>query len=241
MPANTKLALAQLGTSMNSPSVKFGWTTPGEIQPANVRQKTLNLSNQQLLQEVQACTLCERMSCSRRVLSDLNGDWTADVVFVAEAPGRLGAEKTGIPLFGDRTGDRFDELLREMGLNRNRIFITNAILCNPRDGNGNNDSPKSSEIRNCTQFLKRTIESVDPKVIVALGRIALEALNLIHAHDLTLRNDVGKIKEWGGRRLVALYHPAPRTVVHRSWRDQVNDARKVANHLRRVTHQVSAV
>src|SRR3954470_15153886 len=60
----------------------------------------------QLLQEVQACVLCNRMGCSRRVLSDLNGDWGSHILFVAEAPGRLGAEKTGIPLFGDRTGDR---------------------------------------------------------------------------------------------------------------------------------------
>src|SRR3954468_9031221 len=71
-------------------------------------------TKRQLLETVHACTSCERMSCSRRVLSELNGDWSARVVFIAEAPGRLGAEKTGIPLFGDRTGDRFEELLSAM-------------------------------------------------------------------------------------------------------------------------------
>jgi uracil-DNA glycosylase family 4 len=173
------------------------------------------------------------MACSRRVLSDLNGDWKADVVFVAEAPGRLGAEKTGIPLFGDRTGDRFDQLLHEMRLERNEIFVTNAILCNPRDEDGNNDSPKSYEVRNCSRLLERTIEVVNPKVVVALGRIALEALRLLRRHDATLRRDVAKIRSWGTRRLIVLYHPGPRTVVHRPWRAQLNDARRVGRLLRR--------
>jgi uracil-DNA glycosylase family 4 len=173
------------------------------------------------------------MACSRRVLSEFNGDWKADIVFIAEAPGRLGAEKTGIPLFGDRTGDRFDKLLREMQLERRSVFITNAILCNPRDGDGNNDSPKGYEIRNCSQLLGRTIEAVNPRIVVALGRIALEALKLLCPHDLSLKKDVAQVRPWGSRRLVVLYHPGPRTMVHRAWRDQLDDARKVGNLLRR--------
>ena len=104
----------------------------GETHPVSARHiATDNPVNRQLLEEVQTCTLCERMTCSRRVLSDLNGDWDAPVLFVAEAPGRLGAEKTGIPLFGDRTGDRFELLLCEMGLARNEVFITNVVRCRP--------------------------------------------------------------------------------------------------------------
>jgi uracil-DNA glycosylase len=173
------------------------------------------------------------MACSRRVLSNLNGDWKADIVFVAEAPGRLGAEKTGIPLFGDRSGDRFDQLLGEMRLERQDVFVTNAILCNPRDGDGNNDSPKSYEIRNCSQLLARTIDAVNPKIVIALGRIALQALTLLRPHDVTLRKDVAKIRSWGTRRLVVLYHPGPRSAVHRAWRDQLDDAKKVGKLLRR--------
>jgi uracil-DNA glycosylase family 4 len=225
---------------MKSLSGKSGLMKSGETGAANAPQMTRHPGKEQLLQDVQACILCERMSCSRRVLSDLNGDWGAAVVFVAEAPGRLGAEKTGIPLFGDRTGDRFDELLRAMGMERNQIFVTNAIVCNPRDEKGNNDSPKSSEIKNCSQFLKRTIESVNPRVVVALGRVALEALKLVHSHELTLRDDVGKVRDWGRRRLATLYHPGPRTVLHRPWQEQVNDARKVAKQLRREISRVSA-
>jgi uracil-DNA glycosylase family 4 len=180
------------------------------------------------------------MVFSRRVLSDLNGDWSAPALFVGEAPGRLGAEKTGIPLFGDRTGDRFELLLSEMGLKRNEIFITNAILCNPRDEHGNNGSPSTSEIRNCAEFLKRTIETVNPRVVIALGRVALEALKSIEPHDANLKKDVGKIRPWGMRQLIVLYHPGPRTVVHRSWAAQLCDARKAGMLIQRALVGLSA-
>ncbi len=168
------------------------------------------------------------MSHSRRVLTDLNGSWGADVMFVAEAPGRLGAELTGIPLFGDRTGDRFEGLLSQMGWQRSCLFITNAVLCNPRDEIGNNDVPKRQEIKNCSQFLQRTIDTVNPTLVVALGRVALESLRFIEEHGCEVRKWAGETKPWYGRMLAVLYHPGPRTAVHRSWRDQLRDAEKIA-------------
>ena len=149
-------------------------------------------------------------------------------MFIAEAPGRLGAEISGIPLSGDRTGDRFDQLLAAMNWDRTKVFITNAVLCNPRDGNGHNDAPRHVEIANCSSFLRRTISVVDPKLVVALGRVALDALNLIEGHSCQLRSSVGQLVGWYGRQLGVLYHPGPRTVVHRSWNQQVEDARKLA-------------
>ena len=180
-----------------------------------------------------SCLLCARVRCSRKVLSDLNGDWSSQILFVAEAPGRLGAEVTGIPLFGDRTGDRFEEILKQMRLRRSEVFITNAVLCNARDEAGNNDTPSQSEIKNCSSFLRRTVEFVNPRVVIALGRVALQALNRINEHGLTLRDSVGHLHNWNGRRLGVLYHPGPRTAVHRSWELQLEDADKVARAARR--------
>jgi uracil-DNA glycosylase family 4 len=185
------------------------------------------------MEDVQACTLCTRMCQSRRVLSDFNGDWNARVLFVAEAPGRLGAEKTGIPLFGDRTGDRFEELLKKMRFSRSEVFISNAILCNPRDEKGNNDSPSVKEIRNCSAFLKRTIEAVSPDVVVALGRIALNALALVWPHALDLKESVGTISAWNRYKLGVLYHPGPRAGIHRSWDVQLKDATRLAAAIRK--------
>lgn len=181
-----------------------------------------------LIADAQACRACERMLRSRRVLTDLNGCWNADVMFVAEAPGRLGAEVTGIPLFGDRTGGRFEELIRHVGWKRSGLFISNAVLCNPRDDRGNNDPPTRKEICNCSHFLQRTIATVNPKLVVALGRVALESLRLIEEHTCQLREHAGKTIQWYGRVLAVLYHPGPRTVVHRGWRQQLRDAEKVA-------------
>ena len=164
----------------------------------------------------------------RKVLSDFNGPWDAEVLFVAEAPGRLGAEVTGIPLFGDRTGDRFEELLTAMGWDRCGVFITNAVLCNPRDEWGNNDTPRRRELVNCSRWLQRTIQLVDPMLVVALGRVALEGLKLIEDHTCDLRTSAGRVFHWNNRKLGVLYHPGPRTVVHRSWKQQVNDATKLA-------------
>src|SRR5271163_2359347 len=193
MPANTNPFHKKIFTE--NLCWKSGRTMTGEMRSATVRpEDSRKLS---LLQDAKSCMLCKRMACSRRVLTDLNGDWNADILFVAEAPGRLGAEKTGIPLFGDRTGDRFERLLKEMRLERQQIFITNAILCNPRDDSGNNDSPKATEISNCSALLRRTIDIVNPKVVIALGRVALEALRLIVPHDASLKNDVAQLRVWG--------------------------------------------
>jgi uracil-DNA glycosylase family 4 len=168
------------------------------------------------------------MGNSKRVLTDLNGPWDAQVIFVAEAPGRLGAEVTGIPLFGDRTGDRFEELLSAMKWNRCDVFITNAVLCNPRDENGNNDTPSRKEIANCSRLLQQTIDVIDPILVVALGRVALDALRAISEHEADLRTHAGRIIPWAKRRLGILYHPGPRTVVHRSWNLQLRDAHQMA-------------
>ena len=186
------------------------------------------LSIRELVADAQNCHLCPRMSGSRRVLTDLNGPWQARVMFVAEAPGRLGAERTGIPLFGDRTGDRFEELLHAMQWYRCDVFITNAILCNPLDINGNNGSPTGAEISNCSSLLRRTIELVNPLVVVSLGRVSLKALALVYEHNLELRASVGRLVPWYGRWLGVLYHPGPRTAVHRPWRKQLQDAQTIA-------------
>jgi uracil-DNA glycosylase family 4 len=181
------------------------------------------------MSDAQACRKCSRMAHSRRVLTNLNGPWTAKIVVVGEAPGRLGAEVTGVPFFGDRTGDRFNELLLNMGWAREQIFITNAILCNPRDECGNNDSPSRVEQLNCSGFLRRTIDTIDPLIVLSLGRVALDSLRSIEDHDFELKRCTGKVLPWNGRLLGILYHPGPRTSVHREWRLQLHDAMEIAD------------
>ena len=91
----------------------------------------LHPSASEVIRRAQACTSCPRMAGSRRVLSRLNGNWESPVMFVGEAPGRLGAEQTGIPFYGDRSGTRFGDLLMAMRMERLRhktIHRTRARL-----------------------------------------------------------------------------------------------------------------
>jgi DNA polymerase len=152
-----------------------------------------------------------------RAIGPGNGPLDARALFVAEAPGRLGADRTGVPLSGDQTGRNFDALLASAGIERREIFITNAVLCNPRRADGRNDRPRAAELANCSEHLRALIDLIDPPWVVTLGRVALDALALIERHDRLLACDVGTAWDWYGRRLVPLYHPGPRAVARRGF------------------------
>jgi uracil-DNA glycosylase family 4 len=176
-----------------------------------------------LVESVRHCNLCPRLYERTKVLSEANGNIDSKVLFVAEAPGRLGADRTGIPLYGDKTGSNFETLLNNIGWQRNQVFITNAVLCNPREDNGTNGTPTRGEIANCLAYLEMTISLVKPDVIVSLGATALEALDLIAPHGFQLRDGVATLVPWFGTKLFPLYHPGPRAMVHRSIAKQRSD------------------
>lgn len=181
---------------------------------------------QTLTAAVQACTLCSRMAYSH-ILGAANGPGAARVMFVGEAPGRLGAGRTGVPFHGDESGRRFEALLAAASLTRADVFVTNAVLCNPVDLQHRNRRPLTSEVKRCLPFLRGQIEAVDPRLVVALGGVGLGALSLIESHEATLRADCGRALPWFGRTLVPLYHTGRRTLVHRREADQIEDWRRL--------------
>ncbi|MDP8922257.1 MAG: uracil-DNA glycosylase [Chloroflexota bacterium] len=181
-----------------------------------------------LVARARACERCPRMAGRTRVLGPGNGPLDARILFVAEAPGRLGGDRTGVPLSADQTGRNFDQFLAAAGLERGAVFVTNAVLCNPRGERGLNDRPRAAELRNCSAHLADAIAIADPPWVVALGRVALDALGLIAPHDAQLARDVGTAIPWAGRRLVPLYHPGPRSVARRGRACHVEDYRRLA-------------
>lgn len=189
------------------------------------------------INSVQYCDLCPRMNHRIKVLSPLNGNIHSNVLFIAEAPGRLGADKTGVPLFGDKTGDNYEKMIKSINWKREEIFITNAILCNPRQESGNNGTPNATEILNCSYYLRMTIELIKPNLIVTLGRIALDSLNSIFPHNYSLSKHVGQILEWDGYNIMPLYHPAPRALVHRSFQKQLEDYKSIAAFIKQTTRK----
>ena len=183
--------------------------------PANCRE---------LFAAAAACRACPEMAGRRRVLSALNGDTSAALLLVAEAPGARGAERTGIPFCGDASGRNFERLLGKAGFNRKEVFVTNAVICNPQSEGGRNRRPHSSELESCSRWLRATIELVDPGVVAALGTVALAALGRIDEHGMVLKRDCAKPGRWFDRWLVPLYHPSPRVVAsHRPLAQQVSD------------------
>jgi len=166
------------------------------------------------------------------VLSKLNGNVNAQILVIGEAPGRKGADRTRIPFSGDQSGKNFDRYLSSINVTRDQIFITSAALCNPQTASGANRRPTQRELSNCSEFLSRTIELVNPRLVVTLGSVALDAVRRINHHQLTLKEHVGKAHEWAGRVLLPIYHPSPQVLAsHRREGDQLRDYKAVAHQI----------
>ena len=173
--------------------------------PEPVTQKAFK----RLERQASSCRLCPALADQPAILSLANGNLNAKIVFVAEAPGRFGAGRTGVPFHGDKSGNNFETLLAHIGLIRADVFITNAVLCNPL-ANGNNRRPKTSEIKNCSPFLKATLNLIRPKVVVTLGSVGLQAVNLLLGTRYQLKDRVAQRLSAPNFILFPLYHPSPR-------------------------------
>ena len=180
------------------------------------------MKKKDLLDKVNKCHKCPDMKDP--VLSDKNGDWNAKIMFVAEAPGRLGCARTHIPIYGDATGKRFEDFLDKeadanKGWQNKGIFVTNAVLCNPLDAKGNNKKPSPEHCANCKPYLLETIQIVNPQVIVCLGKVAAEILGEEEPLRDKNGNKIAKIKIsamvgkeffWNDKTVYVFYHPSPR-------------------------------
>ena len=183
----------------------------------------------ELVKDAAGCTLCPAMCGRSAVLSELNGSIDSRIMFIGEAPGRKGADRTRVPFSGDQSGANFDRFLSSINLTRKEIFITSAALCNPRSESGANRKPSQKELANCSSFLRRVIEVVNPRVIVTLGSVALEALKRIQYHELSLKESAAQIHAWNERVLVPIYHPSPQVLAsHRREAEQLRDYEMVA-------------
>ncbi|HEX6716346.1 MAG TPA: uracil-DNA glycosylase [Pyrinomonadaceae bacterium] len=178
----------------------------------------------ELVKEAAGCTRCPAMCGRSAVLSELNGSPDARIMFIGEAPGRKGADRTRVPFSGDQSGANLDRFLSSINLTRKEIFITSAALCNPRSESGANRKPTQKELANCSSFLRRTIDLIDPRVIVTLGSVALEALKRIQYHEFSLKESAAQIHSWNERVLVPIYHPSPQVLAsHRREVEQLQD------------------
>ncbi len=197
---------------------------------ANEKERFARLSR-----EAAACRLCPRMADQPAVLGPKNGPLDADTLFVAEAPGRFGAGRTGIPFSGDRSGENFESLLSHIRLGREDVFITNAALCNPLQ-DGKNSRPTAREIGNCSYYLRSVLDIIQPRVVVTLGGVGLDAINRLLNAKYHLSKNAARPLITPEFKLLPLYHPSPRVTNWKRPLDrQRRDFKKILNLLKSET------
>lgn len=200
---------------------------------ANWGMKRVEFNNfQRIIRTVKSCQRCARITDREGVLGLQCGSLDCKILFIGEAPGRLGADISRVPFSGDQTGDNFEEFIKSINWNRKMFFITNAVLCNPLDDNGNNAKPKDSEIKKCSVYLKQAIEVIKPKLIVTLGEKALKGLNYIDRHNIVLKDDVGHPCDWNAFTIFPLYHCSPKAFIHRSKNLQLQDYKRLSDYVK---------
>jgi DNA polymerase len=119
---------------------------------------------------VEDCTRCPALVDSRSRIVDGTGPVDADLLLVGEAPGAQ-EDENGEPFVG-RSGDVLDDGLRDVGLARADVRISNCVRCRPPD----NRDPTTEELGNCRGYIEREIAAVDPELVVTLGKVPAEHL-----------------------------------------------------------------
>jgi DNA polymerase len=168
--------------------------------------------------DVTACERCPALVESRRRIVNGVGPEDAELCFVGEAPGATEDER-GEPFVG-RSGSVLSDALRDAGLARADVRITNCVRCRPPE----NRDPDAAELDNCAGFLGRELDRVDPELIVTLGKVPGERLL---GRSVAVTNETGSVVDarLGGesRRVLVCLHPAA-TLYDRSQRESFDDA-----------------
>ena len=153
--------------------------------------------------DARTCTRCPELARTRTQVVFGSGNADADLMFVGEAPGAREDEQ-GIPFVG-AAGKLLGELLAEVGLTRADVFVANVLKCRPP---GNRD-PLPAEIENCSDYLMRQVELIQPRVICTLGNFATKLLRG-EPTGISRLHGQPEIRVIGQRavRLYPLFHPA---------------------------------
>ena len=179
--------------------------TPTDASPGSPAERAAALAA--LAREAEGCEKCRLARGRTRVVFG-TGDPDADLMFIGEGPGAE-EDRQGLPFVGP-AGELLDKIIQAIGLRREQVYIANVVKCRPP---GNRD-PQPDEAAACRPFLRRQIELVRPRVIVALGRVAAQALL---GTDLPLGRMRGRWFDVQGVPTMVTYHPAA-LLRNRAWK-----------------------
>ena len=147
--------------------------------------------------QIRTCKRC-RLHQGRTNAVPGSGPVNTDVFFVGEAPGAQEDEQ-GLPFVG-RSGRYLDQLMENIGLDRDHVFITNVVKCRPPS----NRDPRLGEVRACTPYLRRQLGLIRPRMVVTLGRFAMEQF----FSEGRISEVHGQPRRIEGTLYLPLYHPA---------------------------------
>ncbi|MDP3917315.1 MAG: uracil-DNA glycosylase [Nanoarchaeota archaeon] len=153
-----------------------------------------------LKEQYSVCDKCSELTSHRsQVVFGSRHMKECPIMIIGEAPGKK-EDEIGEPFVG-KSGEILNQLLDEIGLNRGDVFITNTILCRPPE----NRNPKQDELKNCRNRLDKTVEMINPKVIITLGNFSTQYILDTKEGITKLR---GKIYSKNGRKVLPMPHPA---------------------------------
>lgn len=165
----------------------------------------------ELNEEMAGNTKCCHLADVRTNIVPGEGNADAEVLFIGEGPGRHEDEQ-GRPFVG-QAGQLLNQLLGEIGLQREDVFIANVVKCRPPQ----NRDPLPEEVQTCWPWLVKQVEIIDPRLIVLLGRHAMErflpGMKISEVRGKVLRR---KIPGIGMKVLMPTYHPAA-ALYHGQW------------------------
>jgi uracil-DNA glycosylase family 4 len=170
---------------------------PGLAQPTPLPD-TAPMTLTEIRADIGECTRC-KLHTTRQTIVFGSGNPEAQLMFVGEAPG-ADEDEQGLPFVG-RAGQLLTKIIEAIDLKRDDVYIANVIKCRPPA----NRNPEPDEIATCEPFLFRQIDTIKPRVIVALGTHAAHTLLKIDDPISRIR---GKQHDFRGAILIPTFHPA---------------------------------
>jgi uracil-DNA glycosylase len=154
---------------------------------------------------ISTCAKCPHLAASRHTVVFGTGNPEADLMFVGEAPG-ADEDMQGEPFVG-RAGELLTKIIHTMGFRRSDVFIANVLKCRPDMPSGapGNRQPTPEEMETCLPYLRRQIELIRPKVVVALGGVAMRGL---FGKTEPMKLMRGRWHTFGSIPVMATYHPS---------------------------------
>lgn len=198
------VSVDKVGVEKSEESLVSEQVKPGEVELSVVQtpesHQADNLGWPELAQQVATCVACD-LHATRKHAVFGEGSQQADWLIIGDAPGTE-EDLQGVPFLG-QGGQLLTAMIEAMGLKRQEVYITNSLKCRPPESR----DPDAEETMACHVFLKRQIELLQPKVILAVGRVA--AHNLLESSEpmKTMRGQTFTYKDTG-IPVVVTYHPA---------------------------------